>query len=55
MDLSNKFIGPGVDRQTYLFTVFALCDPVEGDPDDYTAGWFKRHSIAIGWFFSEPE
>lgn len=55
VDLSHKFVGPSSRRDTYLFTVFALCDPVPGDPDDYTAGWFKRHSIATGWFFATAE
>ena len=52
VDLSNKFVGASRDGESYLFTVFALCDPTEGEPDDYGAGWFKRHSIATGWFIS---
>jgi len=55
VDLSNKFIGADRSGETYLFTVFALCDPHAGDPepDEYDPGWFRRHSIAIGWFFTK--
>jgi hypothetical protein len=52
VDLSNKFIGADSDGEYYLFTVFALCDPVAGEPDEYEPGWFQRHAVAIGWFFT---
>jgi len=55
VDLDNKFIGPDRSGEWYLFTIFALCDPFEDgpEPDEWSAGWFKRHSIATGWFFAQ--
>ncbi len=55
VDVSNKFIGAEHSGEWYLFTVFALCNPTEGERDEYDPGWFKRHAIAIGWFFTQAE
>ncbi len=46
----SKFVGPALPGETYLFALFALCDPMTGEPDDFDPEWLHRWSIDYAYF-----
>ncbi len=46
----SKFVGPALPGETYLFGLFALCDPMTGEPDDFNPEWLHRWAIDYAYF-----
>ncbi|MCH8984595.1 MAG: hypothetical protein IH943_10935 [Acidobacteria bacterium] len=52
---TSKFVGAGVGAETFLFTIFALCEAPSVGRDVFWSSWLRDHAIGIDWFVSSLE
>ncbi len=53
--MANTVLGPDAPGRTYMFTLFALCEPELGTPFDESLGWLRLFSVDTVWFFADAE